>query len=298
MKNNIFPCFWFDPETGSAHAAADFYCNAFRDAKITSDAGVAVNLELFGQQVVLLNGGPQFRPNPSISLFMVFESMEEIDQTWQKLANEGSVLMPLDKYEWSEKYGWVQDKYGVNWQLSFGKISDVGQKFAISLMFTAAQRGKAEEAINLYTSIFKGSSIHGILKYTDKDQNAYAHGTVMHAQFKLDGYTFMAMDSGVENDHPFSEGVSIMVECKTQDEIDAYWKKLTADGGEESMCGWLKDKFGVSWQILPDSLLNMVNHPDKERSKRVMDAFMQMKKFDIATLEKAFEGHPSKVSNS
>src|SRR5690606_14589372 len=103
---------------------------------------------------------------------------------------------------------------------------------------------------------------------------------------------FMAMDSGMENDYPFTEGVSIMVECKNQEEIDAYWDKLTADGGQESMCGWLKDKYGVSWQILPDTLMNMVTHPDKERSKRVIDAFMQMKKFDIATLEKAFDEHP------
>jgi predicted 3-demethylubiquinone-9 3-methyltransferase (glyoxalase superfamily) len=290
MKKNIFPCFWFDPETASAQSAADFYREVFRDAKITSDTDVVVNMELFGQKVILLNGGPQFRPNPSISLFMVFETMEEIDQTWQKLTNEGFVLMPLDKYEWSEKYGWVQDKYGINWQLTHGKISDVGQKFAPLLFFTGAKHGKAEEAVNLYTSVFKDSSIDGILKYTKEDQNTYAHGKVKHAQFKLHGHTFMAMDSGVENDHPFSEGVSIMVECSNQVEIDYYWEKLTADGGEESMCGWLKDKFDVSWQILPDSLLNMVTHSDKERSKRVMDAFMQMKKFDIATLEKAFEG--------
>lgn len=296
MKNNIFPCFWFNPDTGSAQEAAEFYCNVFREAKISSDAGVAVSLELFGQKVVLLNGGPEFRPNPSISLFMVFETMEETDQTWQKLSREGTVLMPLNKYDWSEKYGWVEDKYGVNWQLSFGKISDVGQKFAILLLFTGAQHGRAEEAIQLYTSVFKESSIDGILKYTHNDHNAYAIGTVMHAQFKLQGYTFMAMDSGEPNDHPFSEGVSIMVECQTQDEIDAYWDDLTADGGQESMCGWLKDKFGVSWQILPDSLLNMITHPDKERSQRVIDAFMQMKKFDIATLEKAFDANYSKVS--
>ena len=289
MSRNIFPCFWFDPETGSAQEAAEYYCEAFNDATITVDADVFVSIELFGQKVILLNGGPQFRPNPSISLFMVFETMEELEQTWGKLAGEGSVLMPLEKYDWSEKYGWVQDKYGVNWQLAFGKMSDVGQKFALSLLFTGAQHGRAEEAVDLYTSIFKDSSIYGILKYTDKDRNAYAHGTVMHAQFKLEGYTFMAMDSGEESDHPFSEGVSIMVECSTQEDIDAYWKKLTADGGEESMCGWLKDKFGVSWQILPDTLLTMVSHPDKERSKRVMDAFMQMKKFDMATLEKAFD---------
>jgi predicted 3-demethylubiquinone-9 3-methyltransferase (glyoxalase superfamily) len=289
MSKNIFPCFWFDPETGSAQEAAEYYCEAFKDATITVDADVFVSLELFGQKVVLLNGGSQYRPNPSISLFMVFETMEELEQTWLTLAGEGSVLMPLDKYDWSDKYGWVQDKFSVNWQLAYGKVSDVGQNFALSLLFTGAQHGRAEEAVNLYTSIFKESSIDGIQKYTDLDQNTYAPATVMHAQFKLDGYTFMAMDSGEETDHPFSEGVSIMVECNTQHEIDAFWEYLTAGGGEESMCGWLKDKFGVSWQILPDTLLTMVSHPDKERSKRVMDAFMQMKKFDIATLEKAFD---------
>lgn len=292
MKNNIYPCLWFDPETGSAQAAADFYCAAFKDAKITTDAGIVVSLELYEQKLLLLNGGPEFRPNPSISLFVICRSEDEVETLWKNMSPGSEVMMPLDTYDWSPKYGWLQDKFGVSWQLMLEEPSYTQQKIVPLFFFTGKNHGKAEEAIRFYLSVFKNTKSHGILKYTDEDQNDYAKGTVKHAQFELDAYTFMAMDSGVENDYPFTEGVSIMVECKNQEEIDAYWDQLTADGGEESMCGWLKDKCGLSWQILPDTLMSMVTHPDKERAKRVMDAFMQMKKFDIATLKKTFGENP------
>ncbi len=220
-----------------------------------------------------------FKPNPSISFFVVCEDMNEVEQSWAKLSEGGNIMMPLDKYDWSEKYGWIQDRFGISWQLSYGKLADVSQKFSPTLMFTGAQSGKAEEAIQFYTSVFDNSSVVGVLKYGANDGDT--EGLVKHAQFKLRDYVVMAMDSSMAHGFSFNEGISLVVDCDTQDEIDFHWNKLT-EGGQESMCGWLKDKYGVSWQIVPSVLGSLMT--DKERAPRVMQAFMKMKKINIEEL--------------
>jgi predicted 3-demethylubiquinone-9 3-methyltransferase (glyoxalase superfamily) len=276
MKNPIYPCLWFD---GKAKEAADFYCTVFSDSKILETNPIVTTFEASGQKFMCLNGGSMFTINPSLSFFVVCETEAETEAIWEKLADGGSVLMALDKYPWSEKYGWLKDKFEVNWQISFGKMADVGQKFTPSLMFTEEVHGKAEEAINFYTSLFKNSSITGILKYTEEEPDAT--GTVKHAQFKLNDNVFMAMDSGYPHGFTFSEGVSLVIECENQEEIDYFWDQFTKDG-EESMCGWLKDKYGVSWQIVPEILGDLMRDPEK--GQRVVQAFLKMKKFDIQTL--------------
>lgn len=279
MKNPIYPCLWFD---GKAKEAAEFYCSVFKDSKITAENPMVVTFESSGQKFMCLNGGSQFQMNPSTSFFVVCETEAEIDSAWNLLTKEGAVLMALDQYEWSKKYGWVQDQFGVNWQLSFGKMAEVGQKFTPTLMFTENVHGKAEEAIHFYTSIFNNSDIVGILRYSEDDHDVA--GTVKHAQFHLNKNVFMAMDSGLAKGFGFNEAISFVVECENQEEIDYFWNKLT-DGGEESMCGWLKDKYGVSWQIIPDILNELMANPEK--ASRVVQAFMQMKKFNIDELLKA-----------
>lgn len=279
MNNTIYPCLWFD---GQAKAAAEFYCSVFSNSKITTDTPMVVNFELSYQKFMGLNGGPQFNINPSISFFVVCETESETDTVWSKLADEGSILMPLDKYPWSAKYGWVQDKFNVSWQIAFGKIADVGQKFTASMMFVGEQHGKAEEAIRFYTSVFKNSSIAGIRHYEANESDP--QGTVKHAQFDLGGYVMMAMDSARSHSFMFNEAISLVVTCDTQGEIDYHWNKLT-EGGEEGKCGWLKDKFGVSWQIIPSILGKLMSDPT--RADRVVKAFMEMKKFEIEKLEKA-----------
>lgn len=278
MKNQIYPCLWFD---GNAKAAADFYCSVFKNSKITTDTPMVVNWEIDGQKFMGLNGGPMFKINPSISFFVVCETEKETDEVWQKLSDGGSALMPLDKYDWSEKYGWVQDKFGMSWQVSYGKLADVGQKFTPSFLFSSTQYGKGEKAVKFYTSVFQPSSVTGILLY--KEGESQPAGNLMHAQFTLNGNVFMAMDG--PGDFTFSEGLSLVVECETQKEIDYHWNKLTADGGQESMCGWLRDKFGVSWQIVPSVLGRLMTDPGK--AGKVMQVVMKSKKFDIAELENA-----------
>ncbi|WP_118196003.1 VOC family protein [Albibacterium indicum] len=279
MNDSIYPCLWFDNQ---AAEAADFYGSVFKETEVTQKSPVAINMELHGQRFMLLNGGPMFTVNPSISFFVVFETDKELVYAWEKLREGGTELMALDEYPWSKKYGWVQDRYHVSWQLSYGKLADVGQKFTPSLMFVGEQNGKAEEAIHFYMSIFDESKIHGILNYSEEDPDT--EGNVKHAQFNIRNYVLMAMDSSLDHNFSFNEGISLVVSCKTQEEIDYFWAKLTK-GGQEGMCGWLKDKYGVSWQIVPAILDNLMT--DEDKAPRVMEAFLKMKKFDIETLVKA-----------
>lgn len=287
-KLNITPFLWFDHQ---AEEAANFYVSIFPDSKIgkfkyRGEAVLTVELFLSGQALTALNGGPMFSINPSVSFYVVCESEEEIDQSWAKLVDGGKAMMPLDKYPWSEKYGWVADKYGVSWQLTLGKVSEVGQKISPVLMFTEQQQGRAEEAINFYTEVFENSRINLLARY-EEGENDPATGTIKHAQFVLAGNVFMAMDSSIMHGFTFSEATSFFVPCENQEEVDYYWEKFTADGGEESMCGWLKDKFGVSWQIVPDELMRLLFDPDPARAQRAMDAMLQMRKIDIEKLRQA-----------
>ncbi len=279
MSKQFYPCLWFD---GKAGEAAAFYCSVFKNSKILQDTPMVVTFEIFGKKIMGLNGGPKFKINPSISLFVLLESVEETNAAWNKLVDGGSVLMPIDKYFWSERYGWVQDKYGMTWQVSVvNKAGDL-PKITPSMLFTGTQFGKAEEAMKLYCSVFKNSSIPVLLHYPEGDANA---GKVMYSEFRLNGYDLIAMDGPGEHAYTFNEGVSLVVECDAQQEIDDYWNTLTANGGAESMCGWLKDPYGVSWQIVPSVLGQLMSDP--ARAPRVVQAFMQMKKFDIAKLQEA-----------
>ncbi len=276
MKNIIYPCLWFN---GNAREAAEFYCHVFKNTNIVSDNQMVVIIESSGQEFMLLNGGPAFTMNPSISFYMICEGDPEINSAWEKLSAGGSVMMPLDKYPWSRRYGWIQDRFGANWQLTSGKIEDTGQKITPALMFTDKQHGKAEEAVHFYTSVFKRSGITGIYKYTKEDNDV--EGTAKHAQFRLENQLFMAMDSSLMHQFTFNEAISFVVECLTQEEIDFFWTSLT-EGGEEGQCGWLKDKYGVSWQIVPSILKQLMSDPEK--SERVVNAFLKMKKFDLEIL--------------
>jgi len=301
----ITPNLWFD---GVGEDAARFYTNLFPDSTIGkiyrfgkegaeihgNPDGAVMNVEfsLAGQPFLALNGGPLFKFNPSISFFVICETEKEINNLWNALVEGGEIMMPLDQYDWSERYGWLNDKFGLSWQLMLGNIKQVGQKITPLLFFTGDRRGKAEEAIHFYTSVFGDSMIDGILKYDAEDQNKFAAGTVKHAQFSIENLKFMAMDSGMENNYPFNEAISFIIDCQDQKEIDYYWSKLTEGGDPEAQqCGWLKDRFGVSWQVVPIKILtDMLSDPDKEKTERVTKEFLKMKKFDLQNLQNAYKG--------
>ncbi len=276
MKNDLYPCLWFN---GHAKEAANFYASAFDNSKITSENPMVVIFELEGMKFMGLNGGPQFNINPSISFFAYCEGEEELKKKWDLLSEGGKVLMPLDKYPWSEMYGWCQDKFGVNWQLMKGQSE---QKILPSFMFTQGNSGRAEEAIKFYTSLFDDSAINMVSTYEKGEGDI--EGFIKHAQFTINGQRFAAMDSSGPHKFTFSEGLSIVVPCETQEQIDYFWERLS-EGGLTSQCGWLKDKFGVSWQIVPTILGKLMSDPAKR--EKVMNVVMKSKKFEIAELENA-----------
>jgi predicted 3-demethylubiquinone-9 3-methyltransferase (glyoxalase superfamily) len=275
MQNEIYPCLWFD---GNAKQAAEFYCSIFPDSKITTDTPMVVNWELWGKKFMGLNGGPMFKINPSISIFVNCKTVEQTDEIYNGLAAGGEPLMAIGKYDWSERYGWIKDKYGLTWQV----MLNTEEKICPALLFTGDKFGKAEEAINLYTGIFDNSSINVMQHYPE--QTPFV-GKVLFSESKLNNYNLIAMDGPGEHAFTFNEAVSFVVECKNQEEIDNYWNKLLDDGGKESRCGWLKDRFGISWQIIPANMGKIMTDPEK--GQRAMAAMMKMVKIDIATLENA-----------
>jgi len=215
------------------------------------------------------------------------DAAKNIDLVWDKLALGGKVLMPIDKYPFSERYGWIQDKYGLSWQLIL--TNPEGEKrpeIVPSLLFVGDKYGKAEEALNFYTSVFKDSK-KGTLMHYPAGSEPNKEGTVMFSDFKLLDLWIIAMDGGGEHNFTFNEAVSLIVNCDTQEEIDYYWEKLSAVP-ESEQCGWLKDKYGVSWQIVPKAMDKMMSSGDKDAIGRVTQAFLKMKKFDIAELERAY----------
>jgi predicted 3-demethylubiquinone-9 3-methyltransferase (glyoxalase superfamily) len=240
-----------------------------------------------GQKFMAISAGPYFTLNPAISLFVVFKDEAEITAVWEKLAEGGKILMPFNTYPWAQKYGWLQDKYGLSWQLSMSEHHDVAQKITPMLMFTQDKSGKAKEAIEAYTTIFPDSKVDMMVPYAAGEGDT--EGFIKHARFSLGGQGFMAMDSSGPHQFTFNESISLVVNCDTQAEIDYFWEKLSAVP-EAEQCGWLKDAYGVSWQIVPSTMDEMMTKGTAEQRARVTQAFLTMKKFDIVALERAYEG--------
>ncbi|HYC34438.1 MAG TPA: VOC family protein [Candidatus Paceibacterota bacterium] len=298
---NIVPHLWFDKE---AIEAANFYASVFPNSKVTNIARITdtpsgdcdvVSFEVMGYSFQAISAGPYFKTNPSISFMINFDPSQDadarnrIDEIWNKLMDGGKALMPLDKYPFSERYGWVEDKYGVSWQLILTNPEGEERPLVVpSLLFTKEGCGKAEEASDFYISVFKDAKRGAIARYP-AGMEPEKEGTVMFTDFKLLGQWFAAMDSAREHEFSFNEGVSLIVNCTTQEEIDYYFEKLSAVP-ESEQCGWLKDKYGVSWQIVPTIMEEVMRSGDQEKIDRLTKAFLPMKKLDIATLEAAVEG--------
>lgn len=298
MAQKIVPSLWFD---GNAKEAVDFYVSAFPDSKIlstsyypkTAEEGLAdfqkdlagdvltVEFEVGGFHFTAINAGSEFKPNPSISFFVNFDpsrddaARENLDELWSKLIDGGQALMPLDKYDFSQHYGWVQDKYGLSWQLMLTNPEGEPRPFIIpSLMFTGDNTNHAEEAINYYVSVFKDAKVGMLARYTEAN-DAIKAGSIMFGEFMAEGQWFTAMDSGVQHDFTFNEAVSLQIFCKDQAEIDYYWEKLSSVP-EAQVCGWCKDRYGVSWQVVPENVGELLSKPGAFAN------MMKMKKLVIA----------------
>jgi predicted 3-demethylubiquinone-9 3-methyltransferase (glyoxalase superfamily) len=290
----IRPHLWFDAD---AVEAAELYSSTFSDSRITNvttlhdtpsgDADI-VSFELFGQPFMAISAGPLFRFTPAVSFLVSCSTKEEVDSLWKELSEGGAALMPLDSYPFSERYGWTEDRFGLSWQVMHAGEREPAQRITPTLMFVGDVCGKAEEAIAFYTSVFPKSGIGDVHRY-GIDEPPDAEGTVKHATFRLEGQEFAAMDSARAHDFTFNEAISFIVSCDSQEEIDHYWSSLSAVP-EAEQCGWLKDRYGLSWQVAPSGIDEMLRTGTREQVERVTEAFLKMKKFDIAALEKAYEG--------
>jgi len=294
ISQKIVPFLWFD---NNAEEAVNFYTSCFKNSKIENksyydeaaakasgqakDTLMTASFQLHGQEFIALNGGPVFKFTPAISFFVNCETEIETDELWKKFLKGGKVLMELSEYPFSKRFGWIEDKYGLSWQLNF---TGSPQKIIPCLMFTGDRVGKAEEAMNYYISLFKNSEMKTLSRYSANGNGK--EGTVEFALFSLEKEDFIVMDSDADHGFSFTPAVSFFVYCETQKEIDFFWNHLT-DEGKEIECGWLEDKFGISWQIVPTLLFKLLNNPDHERAKRAMQAMLKMKKLDISTLERA-----------
>lgn len=297
ILNTITPFLWFD---NNAEEAVSFYTSLFSndagsqkksdvlyDEASAEAAGrpknsvMTVPFELGGTKFTALNGGPMFTFSHAVSFFVTCETEEEIDSYWNALSKDSTnTFWQLQEYPWSKKYGWLTDKYGLSWQLN---LTESPRKITPFLMFDGPQLGRAQEAIDFYVSVFDDSQVDRVAHYPENEESA---GLIINSAFTLLGQQFMAMDSGAPSDINFNEAVSFVINCESQDEVDYYWKKLSAFP-ESEQCGWLKDKFGVSWQVVPKVLPRLLQGEDRQKSGRVMQAMLKMKKLNIADLENA-----------
>jgi predicted 3-demethylubiquinone-9 3-methyltransferase (glyoxalase superfamily) len=297
--HRIIPHLWYDTE---AIEAAKFYASVFPDSSVdhvglirdtpSGDCDV-VEFHLAGQPLMAISAGPLFRPTPAISFMVNYDpsrddkAREHMDDAWARLADGGVVRMELGEYSFSKRYGWVEDRYGVNWQLILtDAASEPRPSLMPSLMYVGDNAGKAEGAIDFYTSLFPDARRGQTARYP-AGMEPDKEGTVMFADFQLAGQWFAAMDSAHVHDFGFSEAVSLLVECTTQEDIDRLWQALSAVP-EAEQCGWLKDRYGVSWQITPALLHKMMREGTPEQVDRVTQAFLPMKKLDLAVIQAAY----------
>ena len=300
IMQRIIPNIW---SNGNAKEMAEFYTTIFQDSSITNttyypnstDEGLAdfqldlagkeltVDFEIAGFRFLLINADGTFAPNSSISFFVNFdpsrnENREQLDELWEKLSDGGQVLMPLSSYDWSEYYGWIQDKYGVSWQLILTNPEGDPRPFIVpSLQFAGPVQNRASEAIEYYTSVFRNSRKASAWPYGQSMGPALAD-SLMYADFQLDNQWFAANDSGTDQATSFSEGLSLMVNCENQTEIDHLWQNLSAHP-ENEQCGWCKDKFGISWQIVPGNMEELMKKPNAYKT------LMEQHKIIIAEYE-------------
>lgn len=286
---------WFDTQ---AAEAADFYLNAFENSRRlgrtslrgTPSGEVDVHtLEIEDLHLMLISAGPAFRINPAVSFMVSLPTREAVRSLWDALSEGGQALMPLDRYDFSEYYGWIEDRFGVSWQIMHTGDRPIRTRIRPTLMFAGPKAGRAEEAVRFYGSVFGDSDIGMLSRYGENAPPPNTPEMLNYSEFVLGGQGFAAMDSAYTHDFDFNEAVSILVNCDTQEEIDRLTDELSADP-EAEQCGWVRDRFGVSWQLSPTALSEWMHDADPEAVARLTQALLRMKRLDIAALEAAYRG--------
>jgi predicted 3-demethylubiquinone-9 3-methyltransferase (glyoxalase superfamily) len=277
MNKTIYPCLWFD---NNAREAAGYYKDVFEDVNILSENQLVLMFEIYGVKFMGLKGGEMFRPNPAVSYFVYCGGDDaKIERLYASLSKGGRVMMPLEKYDWSAKYAWVEDRFGISWQLDIDAINNP-QKIVPALLFANDKRAMVGEALSYYTSIFDDS--RHIISFPIPSGSSMPDGALMFTQFRLKDLIFNALSGGEPvHEFDFCEGNSFVIECETQKEIDHYWSRF-AEEGMESMCGWVRDKYGVWWQVIPSMLESLIVNSGK--GQQVGQALRQMKKIELDVL--------------
>ena len=282
MDQVITPAIWCD---GTADEAAQFYTDIFRDASVTEQApGLAATVSIHGFKLSLINGGNQYAPNPSISCILNFDPLlfggeeqarDYLDELYERLST-GGVLMELGEYPFSPRYAWVRDRFGMTWQLMLTDPDGDPRPFIIpSFMFGGTNHAHAEEATDAWITLFDNSRRGALYRY--EEGGPLDAGTVMFTDFTLRGTWMAATDSGAFHDFTFTPGVSMIVSCRTQEEIDRYWAGLSAVPKAER-CGWCVDRWGVSWQIVPHNTAELM------ADAATRDKILHMGKIDLTKL--------------
>ena len=282
MDQVITPAMWCD---GTADEAAQFYADVFRDASVTEQApGLAATVSIHGFKLSLINGGNQYAPNPSISCILNFDPLlfggekqarDYLDELYERLST-GGVLMELGEYPFSPRYAWVRDRFGMTWQLMLTDPDGDPRPFVIpSFMFGGTNHAHAEEATDAWIALFDNARRGALYRY--EEGGPLDAGTVMFTDFTLRGTWMAATDSGTFHDFTFTPGVSMIVSCRDQEEIDRYWAGLSAVP-EAERCGWCVDRWGASWQVVPHNIAELM------ANAATRDKILHMGKIDLAKL--------------
>ena len=282
MDQLITPAIWCD---AAADEAARFYADAFREGSVVEQVpGYAATVSIHGFQLSLINGGDQYAPNPSISCILNFDPLlfggedqarTYLDELYERLS-AGGFLMELGEYPFSPRYAWVRDRFGMTWQLMLTDPAGEPRPFILpSFMFGGTNPANAEEATEAWIALFDDARRGALRCY--EEGGPMEVGTVMFTDFTLRGTWMAAMDSGAFHDFTFTPGVSMIVSCRDQEEIDRYWTGLSAVP-EAERCGWCVDRWGVSWQVVPHNIAELM------ADAATREKILQMGKIDLACL--------------
>lgn len=280
----IIPHLWYDTE---AKEAVAFYVDLFGGkldwtytiTDTPSGDSDLIQFQLGDMTLAAISAGPYFKLNESMSLMVNVASKDEVTRLYQALSEGGRVLMPLGEYPFSPYYVWLEDRFGLSWQLSYAPDLDKPYQFDICLLFSQEQVGLAQPMLDYYKDKLPQASV-GQLSYYGEGEAAVEAAKLNYAELLIAGQKMIVMDHGYGGEASFNEAFSLMVYVDSQDELNFYYDLLSAVP-EAEMCGWVKDQFGISWQIVPRMLMEAYDTASPETVKAVNDAVLQMRRLDF-----------------
>ncbi|MCK3905074.1 VOC family protein [Streptococcus suis] len=280
----IIPHLWHDTE---AKEAVAFYVDLFGGkldwtytiTDTPSGDSDLIQFQLGDMTLAAISAGPYFKLNESMSLMVNVASKDEVTRLYQALSEGGRILMPLGEYPFSPYYVWLEDRFGLSWQLSYTPDLDKPYQFDICLLFSQEQVGLAQPMLDYYKDKLPQASV-GQLSYYGEGEAAVEAAKLNYAELLVAGQKLIVMDHGYGGEASFNEAFSLMVYVDSQDELNFYYDLLSAVP-EAEMCGWVKDQFGISWQIVPRILMEAYDTASPETVKTVNDAVLQMRRLDF-----------------